>query len=57
MRTLFTILLLIYTPASVPEMNNKLEWWQKLGEPCTTRIDRLEGTCGELNIKSKIVWK
>jgi hypothetical protein len=56
MRALLTILLLSYTPASVPQMT-ELEWWQKLGEPCSTRIDRLEGTCGELNIKSEIIWK
>jgi hypothetical protein len=56
MRALLTILLMIYAPASVPEQS-KLEWWQTLGEPCSTVTDRDEKTCGELGIKSEIVWR
>ena len=56
MKKLLTFLLIIYPPASVPEMIN-LEAWQMIGWPCTTQIDKLEGTCGKLGIKSKIVWE
>jgi hypothetical protein len=56
MRTLLALLLIIYAPASVP-VQRKLEWWQTLGEPCTTKLDRKENTCSDLGIKSKIVWR
>jgi len=56
MRALLAILLMIYAPVSVPEQS-ELEWWHVLGEPCTTETDRIEGTCGELGIKSEIVWR
>ena len=56
MRTLLALLLMIYIPTSETEQI-KLEWWQTIGYPCTTETDKIEGTCGELGIKSKIVWR
>ena len=56
MRTLLALILMFYTQISETEQI-KLEWWQILGEPCTTETDRIESTCGELGIKTEITWK
>ena len=56
MRALLALLLMLYTQTSETEQI-KLGWWQVLGEPCTTKIDKLEKTCGDLEIESEIVWR
>jgi hypothetical protein len=56
MRTLLALLLMLYIQPSEPEQI-RLQWWQVLGEPCTTKIDRIEGTCGDLEIKTKVEWE
>ena len=54
---IITILLMIYSAAAIPKQL-KIEWWwpSVLGAPCTTKTDRIEGTC-DPKIKRKPEWK
>lgn len=55
MKHLAALLALLYTSNATPEQIT-LEWWQVLGEPCSTATDRTEGTC-ELEVKRKPTWQ
>jgi hypothetical protein len=57
MKYLAATLLMLYSESVIPEQL-KFEWWWQgvFGAPCSTKTDRVEGTCN-LEIKRKVEWK
>lgn len=45
MRLLVAMLLFLPALATPEQSDIEIEWWVKDGSPCSTRTDRIEGTC------------